>query len=1545
MTRQWTYPNRVMAALMALAVVAAGLLATVPVRAAPSSTTASAPASTPQTFVPDYSGAPYNGTPISHGLGPTYGETWCANAAPGSSIANQQAAPLALIPYEAFGCLLAQFQSEAAANGVPHRMDYYVNTLTDAGRTQYAVVVNAMETPQQVEAYNNWVAYREKALTDPIAAQALLESYTNVKIPIFMENNIHGDEEEGGDSMMQAIRDLVTLPRGTSATVDNFLDHAILITIPSMNPDGRFLGQRANQNGFDMNRDWLVQSQPEVRANLRLQVEWLAPVMLATHGYVNPTLVDGLTKPHNPGLEYDVFAYWNQRRLDANQAALARIGQGITRPVNGPVSVTVPDKQSPITAAASSGTTATLTTNGPHGLAVGAAITVSGVGESGYNGSFTVASVPTTTSLTYTTSGSDLPASSGGIVTGPFTTLARGACSNGNVPAPATNICGTGTIAASPNGLSESGTTVTVTTTAVIAAAPVKVADTVLISGAADPGYNGGPFRVTSVGVPTATSFTYESPITGLAPSGGGTVTVQTGPNQAEGWDDLGPFYTQTYGAFWGVDGSTMEMCSSCSAPFTGRLGSKTAQYVGFWGAAEFWITNRDQILKDQVKIFVRGVTDAPRPNCCDDPLVASRGFTEAEHDWMIEYPKAYIIPKGTLQRSDAEANRLAQWVLDNGITLRRATADFTWDGKTYPAGSYVVLMNQPLRGLALTALGPGVDYSTRISQLYAPPGGWSHGLMWGADTVEVPRGASFSPATTVITSVDPLTGGGVVAGASDWYSVTTHGVRDQQAILDLLRDGVYGEIADEPFTSTSGGPTPAGALIFPNDPNTVAALDAAGQAAGLRFERNVGVTKPATTRLSEAPKVGILLNSANPAINDSIYSLTRIFGTDASTVSVLAGANSIQNAPTDPLLGVDVLYNTGQTFPAAGYTITATGASSSGTTATITTTANHNLTVGATVMVSGVPEGGYNGTFVVTAIVSNTKFSYTTAVSDMAASGGGTVSTQTRARLNAFFARGGGYIATSQSANNLTFMTGAVPPLVGGSFTQTSISAGSFGGTAKWSNVGGSASPLTSAFPSIDYLYLPSNVTYFSAIPTGAVTDGQYLADMGSSANPRGPTEGYVAGLWLNRNSAASLGANNAAVVIHGNTTAGSRYTGLGTNPFSRSDFERIWGWAVQSTLWGDLTDEALLDQTITADTIPDTTYGNPDFEFNATASSGRSVAVSASGQCTVSSPWAPTTVHITAAGSCTITASQPGDANYNPAPNVERTFNIAPANASVTYTGDTLVFTPTEKNAPTSATVLLKTTVIDTALRSASPVAVNGDIRTATVTFAEGGATLCSGLAVGLTGSSLDTGSAECSVVLQAGAHTIDIKVGGNYTGTGQGQVTVIVAKGPGDTDINAGDGKFNLGASAGKYAGDAGSEAKFKVDGKIEPKGPKGKFELDYTVGATKYRIDMSELAVLGRARQAGGTKCDKPPSTDCSEAIYLRGTADLLDRTGKKPVTIGSGFTVQVAMTDKGKGKNDSIAVTVWDGSTLLFSSDWSGAQTLEQILTGGNLGQG
>jgi hypothetical protein len=849
---------------------------------------------------------PWDGNPISPGLGPTYGEQWCAP--PTGAIAEQQDDPLALIPYEAIDCTLQQFEDEAAAAGVPDRLDWSKIGESVAGRDILGVVVNALDTPEQQQAFARWQQLRSLMLTDPGQAQALLASWgSNVKLPIFIEANIHGNEEEGTDAMMQAIRDLVTLPYGTNPTVDDLLDHAIVVVIPTTNPDGRTNGVRRNPNGFDLNRDFLVQSQPEVRANAAFQLQWLAPVGLAMHGYYSPTLIDGLTKPHNPGIEYDLFVKWNQRRLDANEAAFNSAGMEIMRPVND-----------------------------------------------------------------------------------------WGAC---------------------------------------------------------------GWFSCKPVG-----------------------------PPYAEGWDDWGPFYTQTYMAFFGVDSSTLEMCDS-DAGCNGRFGSKRAQYIGFYSSADFWLTNRQQILHDQLEIFRRGVTDAARGNCCDDPLVAGRGFTEDQHNWMVEYPTAYVIPfvggsGSEVQRSDAEANRMARWLLDNGIEVNRTTADVTWDGQTFLQGSYVVWMDQALRGLAYTALAAGQDVSDRITQLYAPPGAWSHGELWGADVVEIPRGDPlFAPATVPISAVNPLQGGLRPGDVADWFAVTLQGTAEVRAILDLLRGGIDGEVAEEPFTTTTGGAMPAGSLIF--EAAAAPALQAAGQSAGMWFERGVG-PKPRTSQLDEAPRIAILTDERVPAESDTSWSLRQIFGDDVGYVKVTVGMDSLNRAPTDPLQGFDVIYNTGQTYPAAKY--------------------------------------------------------------DTA-----------RQRLHAFFDRGGGYIATSVSSANFSFLNNAVPALIQGTLTQGSDSAD--GGIARWINVGASG-PLTGGFSSTDNLFLPSNVTWFSSTPAGATVDGRYLGSVDSL---------FIAGLWRDRSAAAA----NAPVVVHGTTQVDSRFMGLATNPFSRGDAEREWPLIGQAAFWSNLTDD----------------------------------------------------------------------------------------------------------------------------------------------------------------------------------------------------------------------------------------------------------------------------------------------------------------------------------------------------------------------------------
>jgi Regulator of chromosome condensation (RCC1) repeat/PASTA domain len=90
-----------------------------------------------------------------------------------------------------------------------------------------------------------------------------------------------------------------------------------------------------------------------------------------------------------------------------------------------------------------------------------------------------------------------------------------------------------------------------------------------------------------------------------------------------------------------------------------------------------------------------------------------------------------------------------------------------------------------------------------------------------------------------------------------------------------------------------------------------------------------------------------------------------------------------------------------------------------------------------------------------------------------------------------------------------------------------------------------------------------------------------------------------------------------------------------------------------------------ALLDQTITFDPIADRTYGDPGFAPTATASSGLPVSFSATGACFFFGG----VVYITSGGFCTVTASQPGGLNFNPAPDVSRTFAIARVRQSITF------------------------------------------------------------------------------------------------------------------------------------------------------------------------------------------------------------------------------------------------------------------------------------
>jgi hypothetical protein len=619
------------------------------------------------------------------------------------------------IPYYAIECTLESIAAESDG-----RMTIEVIGHSATGRELYLVTINALETRDQRKDFSNWRKIRRDALADPVKAQRFLTRFgEDVKVPLFVQGGIHGNEYEGVDAAMRVIERLATTPYGADPVIDEILDHSVVLFNVIQNPDGRVAGTRANANGFDLNRDYLTQSQSETLASVGVMQEWVPPEVLDLHGYATPTLIEATTKPHNPSIEYDLWLKWNQARIDANESALNAAGYEVQRPIND-------------------------------------------------------------------------------------------WCSDAGLPP---------------------------------------------------------------------------------CPAG-----EEPGPAEAEGWDDWGPFYTAMYAQHVGLNSSTVEMCRS-ETQCGGRAGALETQEITTWSSLEFDVENRSELLSDQLEIYRRGVVNAARPACCPAPF-------DVDNNWMTEYPTAYVIPVGAGQRSDAEANRLVRWLLFNGVEVSALRRDYRSGSQTFEQGSYVVSMEQARRGLAETALSIGVDVSPRINTLYAPPGAWSHGYLWGADVVTIPRDAPFAPRTKAIAEPNELSGG-AEDGAADRYALEVDSPTAVRALNALVASGVSAELALAAFEASTGGTLPAGSAIFPA--GAVAELDASGQANGLVFRAVSAGDLPPRDPIEGVPRIAVLTG----AVNQDVWSL-RNLGFPADPVST-AGSSTLNNPEAaDPLASYDVVYNTG---------------------------------------------------------------------------------------------------------------------------------------------------------------------------------------------------------------------------------------------------------------------------------------------------------------------------------------------------------------------------------------------------------------------------------------------------------------------------------------------------------------------------------------------------------------------------------------------------------------------------------------------------------
>jgi hypothetical protein len=224
--------------------------------------------------------------------------------------------PMNLIPYHEFAPRLRALQES-------DRIAVEIIGQTVLGRDMHLAVATAPMTDAE---WDSWQRLSDLRTDDPDAALAALDAgeYDHWRTPLLVSSNIHGNEWEGTDATFQVLEELAT---SNDPAVTDLLEGHVLAFVVSNNPDGRVAGQRANANGFDVNRDYITASQPEARA-VRAQIVRYDPLtFLDIHGYVNCTLIEPTTGPHGENYEYDLYIRHAIRNALSMEQAIIATGE------------------------------------------------------------------------------------------------------------------------------------------------------------------------------------------------------------------------------------------------------------------------------------------------------------------------------------------------------------------------------------------------------------------------------------------------------------------------------------------------------------------------------------------------------------------------------------------------------------------------------------------------------------------------------------------------------------------------------------------------------------------------------------------------------------------------------------------------------------------------------------------------------------------------------------------------------------------------------------------------------------------------------------------------------------------------------------------------------------------------------------------------------------------------------------------------------------------------------------------------------------------
>lgn len=134
---------------------------------------------------------------------------------------------------------------------------------------------------------------------------------------VLIVNNVHGGEVAGKDAAMEIMRDLI------QRDLRPLLDEVVVLVVPTINPDGAEVRRRTNEEGFDMNRDYIKLESQEIHALVTKVINgWQPDIWVDTHhGGSAPYTLTYQTNM-NPAGDQALVGFGNDRILARVREAL-----------------------------------------------------------------------------------------------------------------------------------------------------------------------------------------------------------------------------------------------------------------------------------------------------------------------------------------------------------------------------------------------------------------------------------------------------------------------------------------------------------------------------------------------------------------------------------------------------------------------------------------------------------------------------------------------------------------------------------------------------------------------------------------------------------------------------------------------------------------------------------------------------------------------------------------------------------------------------------------------------------------------------------------------------------------------------------------------------------------------------------------------------------------------------------------------------------------------------------------------------------------------